>query len=363
MPSGQALGKWAPDAADPAVGRRCLRLAATGGGGDGDWSRLELFGPWRSLPPGRFHTFSILLRADRDSVPVLLRIQNGVIHGLLEQGLGTGQGLRRTVLVGREWRRYFIGGPLPSAFRDACRVHVGVPHGATVWADDAVLLPGPERPAAPGGLEAAAALDASGACLDVGRPAEGTVLLHNAGAGAPLRCALEWRIAPRDGDALAQGSEEAILEPGDTKTFAVRSPALARRGPYRLTVAATAGDRRGTAEAPFVVIQPLRDVAPDSPFLLHDGGAQLLSDLDRVRRIGAVSIRCAATTTWVSVEPREGQWEWRDTYHRRFFDNGLSLLGLLGFAPAWARGDASAFHWRETRVPPADLTRWAQYVE
>lgn len=114
--------------------------------------------------------------------------------------------------------------------------------------------------------------------------------------------------------------------------------------------------------------------APDSPFGIH----ALTNDpvLKSIKAAGVNHVRLHDTGIeyigWAFLEPRRGEWYFRDDALKLYRQNNLKILGGLSTAPAWANGidkvvkNPEKLFWldryRLRYAAPRDLKDFSQYV-
>ncbi|HIE51888.1 MAG TPA: hypothetical protein EYP85_09030 [Armatimonadetes bacterium] len=362
LQGGPIGGRWEP-VKGGIEGESCLLIDTTEANPHGG-AVVNLFGPWQMLVPGEFYTLSVFLKADGENVPVRLRIQNGVIHQLLEIGAVTLVGLAYPVRVGPAWRQYVVAGPLPAAYKNAYRAHISVPAGHRVWVDAVRFAAGGLRNDVPTQEPTlAVGLNVPANLYSEGQPVTARVQVLNPGR-EPRRGRLFYTLTDYREMTVREGEKPLSVKAGQRAEELLSLGVLPQRGTYRLTVrwVAASGQEWAQDTAQLAVIRDLSgQVSPPSPFAVHEG-EHLSVILPLLRRVGCVALRNAARTRWFTVEPRRGQFIWQDEFHDRLRAEGLSLLGLLGFAPPWAREVLPGVHWLSARVPPRRLEEWGQYV-
>jgi hypothetical protein len=89
---------------------------------------------------------------------------------------------------------------------------------------------------------------------------------------------------------------------------------------------------------------------------LSDG--DLAGELDAMVNAGASWLRL--DITWKTVEPRPGQYDWSrvDNVVNQARARGLTVLGLIGYAPGWSRPPVSV-----GQGPPLDLELFGRFAE
>ncbi len=106
--------------------------------------------------------------------------------------------------------------------------------------------------------------------------------------------------------------------------------------------------------------------APESPFGVHVG--HLNRSLVLAKATGHNWVRLHDTgntiTSWYHVEPKAGQWVWRDELLKKYRDQNLLVLGMLSTSPGWANGSPGTAFWDHAYLQPKPehLPDWENYV-
>jgi len=141
------------------------------------------------------------------------------------------------------------------------------------------------------------------------------------------------------------------------------------RGWYRASVSWAHGDRTFENESTFCLLPPRERTAPatTSPF-----GAHFSLDSDCLALAKAVGVRWLRLhppnhTKWRVVEPKKGEWQWRDDAIRIARDAGFELCGSLDRCPTWASTAPPgtpdrAFYTGTGAWVPKDWQEWEDYV-
>lgn len=157
---------------------------------------------------------------------------------------------------------------------------------------------------------------------------------------------------------IASGQIEGGAEP-TTVTFRPE-----RFGPFRVVL-----DVDGAAPAidAFAVVPP-RDAppSPDSPFGGHVGGTDPVM-LDMVQKMGVGWHRALwppGITQWRSVEPKKGEWAFKDEQMAAFTRAHVNVMGSLMSTPDWAAvgQKQSAPGSVYSMAYPNDINDWRNYV-
>jgi hypothetical protein len=112
-----------------------------------------------------------------------------------------------------------------------------------------------------------------------------------------------------------------------------------------------------------------RQAPADSPFGFHVRPRELEVTMARAVGVGWVRLHAtgAEATNWVNVEPRRGEWRWRDDIIDLYREAGFNIFGVFTTAPRWAsyfslqpRGNHGYY---DLFYAPRDLEAWDNYVK
>lgn len=181
----------------------------------------------------------------------------------------------------------------------------------------------------------------------------------------PAPVLLNWRVEDFWGKTVLSGRRES--PPGRA-----HEPISCRglpRGWYRATVTWTHQGREYGNECTFCVLPPptrSADIAT-SPF-----GAHFALDPTSIKLARAVGCRWLRLhppnhTKWRVVEPKEGEWAWRDEPIRTACQAGLELVGSLDRCPNWASiapegTPLGGFYTGIGAWLPRNWSQWERYV-
>ncbi len=147
------------------------------------------------------------------------------------------------------------------------------------------------------------------------------------------------------------------------------APMNLRRGWYRAEAQWKAGNKQRFHESTFVLLPPAERKAPAerSPF-----GAHFALGPSGVRLAKAVGVRWLRLhppnhTKWRVVEPKKGQWAWRDQPIRIARQHGFAICGSLDRLPTWASTAPpgtpdQAFYTGTGAYVPREWREWENYV-
>ncbi len=109
-----------------------------------------------------------------------------------------------------------------------------------------------------------------------------------------------------------------------------------------------------------------RRLTPGSPFGVHVSPTEEQCRMAALLGFKWVRVHDAANwlTKWYYIEPEKGKWLWHDAEIDLYRKYGLSVLGMLGTAPAWASmrpRDGATGYWAGCYLPK-DIKAWRNYV-
>ena len=305
---------------------------------------------------GQRYTLSAWLRAAAPDTRVRLRFFEWADSGG-DQPLGR-HTCETQVVATTAWTRHQVSG---IAWPNLCENYVAriVPDRA-VWVDDVQVEEGEATPYAPAAPVEVGAETPTRWCL-VGERVEVSAHLSNVPGTGPARLTYTLEdLWSRPVDHIVRSVKNGS---SDRASFSVKEP-----GMYRVRVRAEGVASEG--EVWFGVF-PRRDrrLRPQSAFGTHVTAAVpkpthtlLLSEAMGARwvRLHDFGDFCH----WRVVEPKKGDWVWRDAEIDELRARGFSILANLGHPPLWAgRTHADRTdHGDWTDAPPRDLSEWETYV-
>lgn len=346
-----------PDDSAAVHGRRslCIDTRSVEPGSKGS---VRLFSEWHTLSPGVPATAAVYFKTDLPGALATLRVQNGVIHGLLASGAVTYRGVARTAMLTKEWKRCTISTFLPAAYKSSYRLDLRFPLGCRVWVDAAELHEGPPEDYAPcADAELACKLDEAHHTYDIGATVRGSFPLWTREA-LPGDARLRGTIV----DHAGQSVQSVDLDAHGPTAFHFTPP---RRGVYRIQCdLVSAGRCMATCETSLGVIQPLGRVPihDESLFGMHVFEANMAYELPRMRRVGVQSVRLIGLLTWPGIEPKRGAFSFPDEIVARYRREGFSMLAVQGQSPQWARDVPEGRKWRFGDIGPRDMRDVERYT-
>jgi hypothetical protein len=206
------------------------------------------------------------------------------------------------------------------------------------------------------------------------------------GDGEPFRLQLEWELEPGAAPAAMElrvtdlwgkpaGQPCVLQRPAATGTLTEPLELRpGRRGVFRVSAAVSTamGEAQSRDLITFAVLpKALADLAgnPDAFLGTHAWWEDYDWHARAARRLGFAWTRlhdADQSTWWVYIEPREGDFRFKDSSVDAFRGNGLSILGLLEATPAWAsryEGPVTdPVLGPHTRYPPRDWAAYERYV-
>lgn len=320
------------------------------------------------IVPGKAHTLSVALRADK---PADTRLQL-IATGMPPEAKWAGRS--QTVKVTTDWQRFSLKYDLPEDYAaEHVYVRLDKPRDTRLDIDAASLMCEGERPeefssSAAGLVGAAVDLPAGnifpwrGAGKMTATVVNADATVHNVAVDYRLLDALDREVATGK---LFSGA----LPAGGAKPVTLSLP-TSRVGWFTLAVSTSAeGKPLTTLSHPVNVIEYLdyKGDAFASPLGMNthmerEPGTHLQHNLGTLARCGVKWIR--AWWGWGMAEKQPGQFDWTE-YDRQYADvhnAGMEIMPILlryypNYEQAWA-GKVD-----KIQQPPSDVKQWGSYVE
>jgi hypothetical protein len=324
-----------------------------------------LASPWLTLPAGGNFSFSIYIKCNQRQVKAVLSVFNATSDEGMRSGTQPIKPATKEFLCNERWNRVVVEGRLPAAEKNNYRFAVKLTAPAVYWLDKVELLHnGQSRILAP-------LIEASLQPLSTSSP-----LLKAPGVAPALLRAVNHTQRQRRLHFVAR--QTAVLNRFERTLDA------------RITFAPTAAEvKRMEFEVPFadiyhiawqvldeesMVIQSgLLRLAARNPGLpqatggdpawgMHRNGNNLEFTLPLLRDAGIRFLRNVANLHWNLVEPKPDQWQWPDSLLGYLRSQGFTVLGKLGFTPAWAVDPFKAKGWPIENKMSVSIASYRQYV-
>jgi len=360
--------RWQIVEAECPHGRRALLVDRTQSRGPA-WHVFVILGEWMPLEPGAEFTFSAYLKADKPNTAVALKIQNATKQHLLEKGIVTPKGIYKRFEIGTEWRRVSVTGTLPPAYKEAYRVNLNIiSTGCKVWIDALQFAAGDLRDYAPAAtVEMGYDTDRYGALYNLEETVRMRTYIYNDDK-TPRGVTLHANLTDAYGERLV-GKETTVLVPARTVWSDTIEVQAHRRGQYNLALALSEENgktlQQGTLSFCVIKSHLSKPSPPRSPFGVTCGMQNMELKITRLRQVGIKHLRPGIGLSWNYVEPKKGNFNfgWSERFAEEYTRRGLMMLPVLGHTPPWARKKIEeVLHWRQGRVPPANLDDWSNYV-
>ncbi|MEW6357628.1 MAG: carbohydrate binding domain-containing protein [Planctomycetota bacterium] len=265
----------------------------------------------------------------------------------------------REVQVVQEWRAFEAKGRAGFGPRPYDFVRFSIRGPATVWLDDVQL----RQDGKTEGERPRAAIVSDRHPMSLYHDGETPTLRLMRSSAAPI--AVEWKVENFWGRVVRSGASETIAGRNEARIPCAGLP----RGWYHASVAWKAGNRECRNESAFAILPPpgrTGDVQT-SPF-----GAHFALDPTSLKLARAVGVRWLRLhppnhTKWRVVEPKKGEWAWRDEPIRIAREAGLELCGSLDRCPTWASSappgtPERGFYTGTGAWLPRDWAEWEDYV-
>lgn len=303
----------------------------------------------------RVHTLSLWARS---TVPGH-RLKFAVLSGMLKHDGGR-DGLRKTVSLTHEWKRFSVTGPLPLNLTGSYFVEASVPgihESASIWIDAVQVEEGTATPYMSHSQPelGVAITEPWDRTLVLGQEAVAVLSYWSA---EPLR-RLRYEVQDIRKRTLMSGSIpplvlrnrfDAPIELPSKQAGAFRF--LARVGRTEVDVAFSVAPNPAPGRNPF--------------FGSHC--VPIAHTIATAQKLGIAGLRShdmSTFTHWWLVEPKQRELVWDEAQWQAYHGTGFEWLGLLEKTPVWAaacppntpsvRGARKAF-------PPQDLGDWRRYV-
>lgn len=339
------LNKWELDASSPAHGGRSLKLVAHN-------RPREIRSNTLRLTPFCPHTLSFRLRAERPGKATLaLRGQQGSTEAVL---------FEQTVDIGTQWQEFRVTGN--SKVADSYFVSFKTHANGAVWLDSAWLSEGdaPAAYAPAARVEASVRVASDVKLFRAGESVPVAIHVVNHGAGAsrgaiPFR----WRVVDWQGRTVREGGGRG--EAGVESRLILRDVPL---GVHRLVVEPEGGEATAAVFGVAHRLDGRGGVA--SPF---GGHFDFMNPTVRetVQKLGLVWARAhwpPGWTQWRQLEPKKGEWKFRDEVIQTAQREGFHILGMIQTTPPWAvpGNGYVAKPGAYAQAFPQDLEDWRNYV-
>jgi len=355
-------GQWELAVGEAPEGRHFLRSRRDGGYG-------LLSYPVR-IVPGKTHTFSVSLRADKPGSGRLSINATGLASGASRPSRS--QGIKMTP----QWQRFSMKWDIPPDFPgEHVYVQVDKPSGAKVEVDAASFVVGDSTDfTATDATQFGARLELRpGLCNNDWGQAKHPVTVFN-NSPAARKVTVAYRLANWRGESVKSGSIFAGT-PAPGETAANWTMPCERVGWFTLTLDTTV-DGKLASRVPYVanVIQYLaapditKDVL-DSPLGMNthmerETADDLGGNLSTLSACGVKWIR--AWWGWGMAEKQPGQFDWTefDRQYNAVTAEGMAIMPILlryyaGFEQAWAGKVGGP---QDIQQPPYDVQQWGNFV-
>lgn len=297
------------------------------------------------------HTLAVDVKSDKPTRTTIKLM--GSVNNLIFQ---------KDVKVGTDWKRFTVSGNSKIAIDNNYYLLIENNGDTCLWVDGVYLAEGNGD----GAYQPSAAVEASAVVVpDVskvftaGKPIQ--VILRfaiadwNTDNSNSENLSYIWSLKDTYGNTEATGTGQVTADrPEVTISLSPK-----KFGMYRIEVQPDGGK---TSEDVFAVVYPHEKTPdPNSPFGTHFIFQSIPMDI--VKKLGIAKERChwpPVATQWICVEPKKGEFHFKDSYVATAKENGISLLGSLAGTPGWAFGETYRGFYI-TRYP-TNLDDWRNYV-